>query len=383
MYAYTSRPTNPPGWGPAIGAVVSRAAFPELFAIHSTFYGAGDGSTTFVAGADLRGVFVRGLDNGRGLDPGRLKGSYQADQNKEIVIPYRRATPANGTGDIASNLEGTGRTATYGAGQEARPKNVAERAIMKYYSRAVPVNLNASIPPPTLPATPAGGDPNWQFVEFLTGFEGTEGSTDFIDEGPSALTLTGVGNAKISTEWSAFGGSSLKLDQPNVDSPQSSVMLPTDRNILITGDYTLDVRCRFASLKDHSVFGVITDFVNIQMGLKNIGNNSAYHIYGGQGNTQAFEPLSDIIAANTLVTLRYARKLNAQGSSFIYYTFVNGTLVMNRESGAVEVLDITGANIGWTSGKGLNGNIDEIRLTNGICRSTDSYTVDTAPFPRY
>lgn len=219
-------------------------------------------------------------------------------------------------------------------------------------------------------------DPYFDSILFLCGFSGAEGSTNFVDEGPLGLALTGVGNAQITTEWSAFGGSSLKLDQPSFDSPQSSVRLPLDRTILITGDYTLDVRCRFASLKNHCIFGR----AGVQMGLDNAGN-TIYHIYGGQGNTQAFEPLYGI-AANTPVALRYARKLNPQQTSFTYYTFVNGTLVMARDSGAVEVLDITGANIGWAFSKGLNGNIDEIRLTNGICRSTTSYTVDNAPFLR-
>lgn len=65
-----------PGYIWADGAAISRT-FP-LFALWGTYYGVGDGSTTFNV-EDKRGLVTRGLDNGRGLDPGRVLGSYQAD----------------------------------------------------------------------------------------------------------------------------------------------------------------------------------------------------------------------------------------------------------------------------------------------------------------
>jgi microcystin-dependent protein len=58
-----------PPWGiECDGAVVSRATYNRLFARLGTLYGIGDGSTTFGL-PDLRGMFLRGFDNGRGLDP--------------------------------------------------------------------------------------------------------------------------------------------------------------------------------------------------------------------------------------------------------------------------------------------------------------------------
>jgi microcystin-dependent protein len=66
----------PPGWLKRNGADVSRMAYAKLFAKIGTRYGAGDGATTFNVG-DSRGVFVRGLDDGRGLDPDRVLGSLQ------------------------------------------------------------------------------------------------------------------------------------------------------------------------------------------------------------------------------------------------------------------------------------------------------------------
>jgi microcystin-dependent protein len=68
----------PAGHLPCNGALVSRTTYAALFADIGTTWGAGDGSTTFAL-PDARGVFLRGFDNGRGQDNGRVFGSYQAD----------------------------------------------------------------------------------------------------------------------------------------------------------------------------------------------------------------------------------------------------------------------------------------------------------------
>jgi len=57
---------------------VSRTTYAALFAVIGTQYGAGNGSSTFGI-PDLRGEFVRGFDNGRGVDSGRSIGSSQGD----------------------------------------------------------------------------------------------------------------------------------------------------------------------------------------------------------------------------------------------------------------------------------------------------------------
>lgn len=66
----------PAGWLACNGAAISRTAFAGLFARIATHYGAGDGTTTFNL-PDMRGLFPRGWDDGRGLDPGRAFGVYQ------------------------------------------------------------------------------------------------------------------------------------------------------------------------------------------------------------------------------------------------------------------------------------------------------------------
>lgn len=73
--------TAPSGYLKCNGAAVSRTTYAALFAIIGTTWGAGDGSTTFNV-PDLRGEFVRGWDDSRGVDSGRSFASFQADQNK-------------------------------------------------------------------------------------------------------------------------------------------------------------------------------------------------------------------------------------------------------------------------------------------------------------
>lgn len=77
-FAYSSAPS---GWLKANGAAVSRTTYAALFAAVGTTFGAGNGTTTFNL-PDLRGEFVRGWDDGRGIDTGRAiatsqKGSLQ------------------------------------------------------------------------------------------------------------------------------------------------------------------------------------------------------------------------------------------------------------------------------------------------------------------
>lgn len=86
--------TIPAGYFPANGAAVSRTGFPALFAAIGTTYGTGDGSTTFNI-PDARGLFLRGLDNSRGLDPSRVLGTYQSSQN--LSHTHTGTVDANGT----------------------------------------------------------------------------------------------------------------------------------------------------------------------------------------------------------------------------------------------------------------------------------------------
>lgn len=129
--------TVPVGWLECAGQAVSRTTYANLFTAVGVVFGPGDGSTTFNL-PDLRGEFIRGWDNGRGIDSARTFGSVQGDQTK--TIPTMDGASATG-GDhgymdtsayqgspkvkaIAGNLATSG-SLTNTAGTETRPRNIA------------------------------------------------------------------------------------------------------------------------------------------------------------------------------------------------------------------------------------------------------------------
>lgn len=73
---YRASNTIPNGYLECDGSAVSRATYSTLFSVIGTTYGIGDGSTTFNL-PDLRGEFIRGWDNTRGIDSGRAIGAWQ------------------------------------------------------------------------------------------------------------------------------------------------------------------------------------------------------------------------------------------------------------------------------------------------------------------
>ncbi|TBR42825.1 phage tail protein [Marinomonas agarivorans] len=149
----------PAGFIKANGAEVSRLDYADLFAKIGTLYGEGDGSTTFNV-PDLRGEFIRGWDDGRGVDNERAFGSVQSESTGD----HRHKVLGIGSTDssagyvsenavIASKSDGypsnyysyyaladsTSTNATHGntsnpydSKGETRPRNIALMAYIKY-----------------------------------------------------------------------------------------------------------------------------------------------------------------------------------------------------------------------------------------------------------
>jgi microcystin-dependent protein len=155
FFAFSSVPT---GWIKANGAAISRTTYASLFAVISTTYGVGDGTTTFNV-PDLRGEFLRCLDDGRSIDSARSIGTAQGQQNEThnhtitsaphtggfqygaAPIAISRGYPSGiGSGPYSHIVSSsgdavfsTGNLSVGGSGgTESRPRNVALLACIKF-----------------------------------------------------------------------------------------------------------------------------------------------------------------------------------------------------------------------------------------------------------
>lgn len=96
MVAHNKIPS--PGWLKCNGAVLLRSSYPRLFASIGTLHNSGGETSLQFRLPDYRGEFIRGFDEGRGADAGRVFGSAQADALQNIIAYVEGVQFANGGG---------------------------------------------------------------------------------------------------------------------------------------------------------------------------------------------------------------------------------------------------------------------------------------------
>lgn len=135
--------TIPTGYKECNGEVLNVADFPKLYAKIGSVYG-GNGTTNFKL-PDLRGEFVRGLDNGRDIDASRAIGSHQDDAMQNITGTFAGGLGDRSTGAFSKIDNGAGQSGTaspqsifdFDASRqvrtalETRPRNVAMMYVIK------------------------------------------------------------------------------------------------------------------------------------------------------------------------------------------------------------------------------------------------------------
>ena len=140
--------TAPSGYLELDGSAINRITYADLFAAIGTFYGVGDGATTFDL-PDSRGEFLRGWDHGAGNDPdaaGRTDrgdgttgdniGTKQADAFESHIHTTNASISSDGNSgsqvmqDNLNNATPVPTNAT--GGNETRPRNIYVMYCIKY-----------------------------------------------------------------------------------------------------------------------------------------------------------------------------------------------------------------------------------------------------------
>ncbi|MFW5799441.1 MAG: phage tail protein [Spirochaetota bacterium] len=139
----------PDGYLICDGSELARDVYSNLFNIIGELYGSGDDVSTFNI-PDLRGEFIRGFDNGKGVDVDREIGSYQEGtkhvwisgntnnylyfpRDSVAVKPVNYEEVENGSKHrLAHETAITGTASATQTLYKSRPRNIALNYIIKY-----------------------------------------------------------------------------------------------------------------------------------------------------------------------------------------------------------------------------------------------------------
>ncbi len=224
-----------------------------------------------------------------------------------------------------------------------------------------------------------GVDPFITDVSTLMHFDGTNGSTTFTDQ-VAGNTWSANGTVSLSTAHSQFGGSALF--------PNNAGYISTPANTgfnLGSGDFTIEAWVyQLANNTGYLNVGYYQTIIG-QLDL-GTGTNEAFGVvtYNGMPNggivngTTGYGTVqaASALTLNTWNHIAYVR----HGSTFTLY--VNGVAAATATSALAANTSTYQICIGADStGKAIfNGYIDEVRVTKGIARYLNNFTVPTAEF---
>ena len=216
---------------------------------------------------------------------------------------------------------------------------------------------DATFTPPTVKTTSGGGDNFYYETVLGLHMEGPDGSTKFMEGGSASHSV--IGAARLSTARKKFGSSSALFDG------SSAVLFDQSINVTFTTSFVMEMFVYVAS------FGA-----NGAMLLQKQSGSAAggfEFLILSDGSLQFKRDSSTVTAtsgAGAITTGSFIH-VAVQWDGATYALFKNGTVVATATD-ATPPANVTGGlrlgNHVSASGYGLNGNVDELRITNGAAR---------------
>lgn len=211
---------------------------------------------------------------------------------------------------------------------------------------------------------PRTDDPNYSSVSLLLHMDGSDNSTTFTDSGPGTVTVTASGNAKVSTTQSKFGGASAAFDG-------SGDYLSCTLGALGTNDFTIETWVRMSTFANYRMlYETRTSDGDTSGFVWGVNSSGQLFIYLG-----GFVFTTGTLSANTWAHVALTR------ASGTWRMFVDGALQSGTYSNSGN-LTRTAVRIAmdWNTLYGVNGYLDDYRITNGVARYTASFTAPTTAF---
>jgi len=200
--------------------------------------------------------------------------------------------------------------------------------------------------------------------------DGANNSTVFTDSSGTPKTVTAIGNAKISTTQSKFGGASMYFDGSGdyLDAGSSSALA------MGTGDFTIEFWVRFDAVSQirRLVASTLGAFSAQDIAIRLSASNRIYAYCGGAAGVTGSIPITTGVWYHIAMTR----------ASDLMRIFVNGVLDGSESSPNKMTNGVRYVGGYYTVGttEFHNGYIDDLRITKGVARYTANFTPPAAAF---
>jgi len=214
---------------------------------------------------------------------------------------------------------------------------------------------------------PSPSDPYFANVVSLIHFDEADGSTSVSDV--KGISWSRIGNVTVKNPGGVFGG----CTNPPANGACFRNIGTAALKILNSEDLTIEFSVKFLNTTN-SAFITAAQF-NDGSGNLSFGRSAAgVFTVSGPGNT------AGVVSLDTW----YRIALTRQTGSNTTRLFVDGIL-KDTKTWSGQVAGNVNANIGGTWNGTSVGlvEVDEWRVTKGVCRYTANYVLDAAPFPNH
>jgi len=218
-------------------------------------------------------------------------------------------------------------------------------------------------------------DPNYNSVSLLLHFDGANDSTSFVDNSPTPKTVTAYGNARISTDQSRFGNSSML--SPG-GSSHISAANSTDFDFG-TQPFTIEMHVRVTTFSNYPTLvsrRISPIYEPYELYLDESGNPRLVLESLAKNNWAVIGIFSGI-----QLSLNTWHHIALTGDGSVLRCFRDGVLSYTTYTYSGVATGSTPLYIGRGGEGSLVGNIDDLRITKGIARYTANFTPPAAAFP--
>lgn len=223
---------------------------------------------------------------------------------------------------------------------------------------------------------PIDVDPHFASVSLLLHMDGANGSTVFNDSSANPRAISVIGDAKISTTQSKFGGASFYTQNGNTDYIEVN-----DSNSASLGSAPFTIEGWVSA-------NVLTN----TNGLSIMGNYSPDPVggwlarFGRNGNTQfTFGNDNAVISVPFVVSLgvwfHFAICRDNNGVRIYRDGVLAGSIASFGNTSPWESARKLRVGSDYDGVSGMQGYVDDLRVTKGVARYTANFTPPTAAFP--